>query len=139
MMELILANLEIISIGLLFLFGAWTSRSLASIALNVHVLKIEKFKKEKLICGFCKIISGIVATGILIVLITTLPVFLNQYVGFIEIPPETLKLFDIFALLGAIISPTLEYCKEAYLKVKELFNIKFNIEDYFIKAQKKSK
>lgn len=110
----ILANLEKVGIGVIMFLGAY----LANIALgawqNVKIkgYDFDIYKVGQSLIKFVVLGLGI---GLLTVIISIVPMY-TTYIG-IEIAPETMEFLDSIVIIGAFLTATIRYTKDAIDKL----------------------
>lgn len=115
MWDIVLFNLQNAAIGLLLFVLAYASNMCFSIYYNIKMLN-QEFDKQRLIDSGLKILSFGLGTILLIIAITTLPLFAEQ-VGY-NIPPEYKELLSNVTILAVFIIATCKYAFEAFTKLK---------------------
>lgn len=115
MWNIVLFNLQSAAIGLLLFILAYASNMCFSIYYNVKMLQ-EEFDKQKIIDSGFKILAFGLGTILLVVAITSLPLFAEQ-VGY-KIPAEYEELLSNLTILAVFIVATCKYALEALTKLR---------------------
>lgn len=122
-------NLASISFGLLLFAIAYVSNMCLSIYYNVKILG-EVFNKELIKKSVLKIISFICGVAMLVIVVTTLPMFAT-YVGF-ELPEDFVEVFNTVAIVAVPLYASCRYALKAFDKMKKVLGSKSTdgIKDY---------
>ena len=115
MLDIILQNLINTGIGMLLFVGAYASNMAFSLWYNIKMLN-QEFEKEKLINSGIKIAVFGVGTTLLVMVVTTLPLFADK-VGF-AIPAEYEEIFSNLVIVAVFLTSACRYAFEAYNKLK---------------------
>lgn len=115
MIEVILQNLINTGWGVLLFIGAYASNMCFSLWYNIKMLN-QEFEKEKLINSGIKIAVFGIGTTLLVMVVTTLPLFADR-VGF-AIPTEYEEIFSNLVIVAVFLTATCKYALEAYNKMK---------------------
>ena len=111
----ILDNLQTVGIGMLLFFLAYGSNMAFSIYYNIKVLG-ENFQITKIKNSILKLIAWVVGTVLLVVVVTTLPLFSAQ--AGLELPEDFVNTFSTLAILVLPIYASCKYAMMAYSKMK---------------------
>lgn len=111
MLELLLNNLIYIGIAMGLLAVSWFSNFSFSLYYNIKLLS-EPFDPIRAKSGVLKLVAVVVGTGLLVVVITFVPIFL-QYVG-VEIADEYVQFFSVLAIVALFTKSIYTYIKQAY-------------------------
>lgn len=111
----ILDNLQTVGIGMLLFFLAYASNMAFSIYYNIKVLG-ENFQITKIKNSILKLIAWIVGTVLLVVVVTTLPLFSAQ--AGLELPEDFVNTFSTLAILVLPVYASCKYAMMAYSKMK---------------------
>ena len=115
----ILVNLENVGIGMLLFFMAYLSNMSFSIYYNIKVLG-QGFDTKKILTSIEKLIAYIVGTILLVVVVTTLPLFSAQ--AGLELPQEFVDTFSTMAIMILPIYASCKYALKAYSKMKSVLD-----------------
>ena len=115
----ILVNLENVGIGMLLFFMAYLSNMSFSIYYNIKVLG-QGFDTKKILTSVEKLIAYIVGTILLVVVVTTLPLFSAQ--AGLELPQEFVDTFSTMAIMILPIYASCKYALKAYSKMKSVLD-----------------
>ena len=111
MLELLLQNL--INTG--YIMGVvaivWLSNFTLSLYYNIKLLE-QPFEFARLKSGVLKLFTIVIGTGLLVVGVTLLPIFL-QYVG-LQIDDTYVEFFNVLAIIGLFARTVYAYTKQAY-------------------------
>ena len=111
----ILDNLQTVGIGMLLFFLAYGSNMAFSIYYNIKVLG-ENFQITKIKNSILKLIAWVVGTVLLVVVVTTLPLFSAQ--AGLELPEDFVNTFSTLAILVLPVYASCKYAMMAYSKMK---------------------
>lgn len=111
----ILDNLQTVGIGMLLFFLAYASNMAFSIYYNIKVLG-ENFQITKIKNSILKLIAWVVGTVLLVVVVTTLPLFSAQ--AGLELPEDFVNTFSTLAILVLPVYASCKYAMMAYSKMK---------------------
>ena len=111
----ILDNLQTVGIGMLLFFLAYGSNMAFSIYYNIKVLG-ENFQITKIKNSILKLIAWVVGTVLLVVVVTTLPLFSAQ--AGLELPEDFVSTFSTLAILVLPVYASCKYAMMAYSKMK---------------------
>ena len=111
----ILDNLQTVGIGMLLFFLAYGSNMAFSIYYNIKVLG-ENFQIAKIKNSILKLIAWVVGTVLLVVVVTTLPLFSAQ--AGLELPEDFVNTFSTLAILVLPVYASCKYAMMAYSKMK---------------------
>ncbi len=115
MLDIVLENLINVGIGMLLFVGAYASNMAFSLWYNIKMLN-QEFEKEKLINSGIKIATFGIGTTLLVMVVTTLPLFADK-VGF-AIPAEYEEIFSNLVVVAVFLTAACKYALEAYNKMK---------------------
>ena len=115
----ILVNLENVGIGMLLFFMAYLSNMSFSIYYNIKVLG-QGFDTKKILTSVEKLIAYIIGTILLVVVVTTLPLFSAQ--AGLELPQEFVDTFSTMAIMILPIYASCKYALKAYSKMKSVLD-----------------
>lgn len=115
----ILVNLENVGIGMLLFFMAYLSNMSFSIYYNIKVLG-QGFDTKKILTSIEKLIAYIIGTILLVVVVTTLPLFSAQ--AGLELPQEFVDTFSTMAIMILPIYASCKYALKAYSKMKSVLD-----------------
>lgn len=115
MWNIVLFNLQNAGIGLLLFILAYASNMCFSIYYNIKMLN-QEFDKQRIIDSGFKILTFGLGTILLVVAITSLPLFATQ-VGYV-IPSEYEELLSNLTILAVFIIATCKYGLEALTKLR---------------------
>lgn len=119
MLELILKNLQTISIAMGLFVGAVLANTCLGLYNNIIIL-LQPFDKKKLINTVLKTTCVAVGIILLVVVVTVLPVFCDT-VGF-TIPDQYIEVFSGLTVISGALIPTCKYIKDAYDKLTAILN-----------------
>ena len=111
----ILDNLQTVGIGMLLFFLAYGSNMAFSIYYNIKVLG-ENFQITKIKNSILKLIAWVIGTVLLVVVVTTLPLFSAQ--AGLELPEDFVNTFSTLAILVLPVYASCKYAMMAYSKMK---------------------
>lgn len=111
----ILDNLQTVGIGMLLFFLAYGSNMAFSIYYNIKVLG-ENFQITKIKNSILKLIAWVIGTVLLVVVVTTLPLFSAQ--AGLELPEDFVSTFSTLAILVLPVYASCKYAMMAYSKMK---------------------
>lgn len=126
MWDIVLFNLQNAAIGLLLFVLAYVSNMCFSIYYNIRILH-QEFDKQRLIDSGFKILAFGLGTILLVVAITSLPLFATQ-VGYV-IPSEYEELLSNLTILAVFIVATCRYALEAFAKLKLILFVDTKIKE----------
>ena len=114
LMIMILANLERVGIGIVLFLGAYVANMALGAWRNV---KIEgwAFDWQLIIDSAVKFVVLVLGIGLLSVVISIVPTYAT-YIG-IEIAPEAIEFLDNVVIVGAFLTATVRYAKDAIEKL----------------------
>lgn len=114
MMIMILANLEKVGVGILLFLGAYVANMALGAWRNV---KIEgwAFDWNLMIDSAVKFVVLVLGIGLLSVVVSIVPTYAT-YIG-IEIASEAIEFLDNVAIVGAFLTATVKYTKDAIDKL----------------------
>lgn len=121
MSNIVLENLQNTGIGIILFVLAYASNMCFSLYYNIKILN-QKFDKQKLIDSGLKVAAFGLGTALLVIAITTLPLFADR-VGY-EIPAEYEELLSSVTILAVFIISTCKYALEAFTKMKFILSSK---------------
>ncbi|MEG1621094.1 MAG: hypothetical protein RR322_04195 [Oscillospiraceae bacterium] len=116
--NLIFSNLQTIGYGLFLFSVCWFANFMCSLYLNIGIIK-EKFSWQKLLLGVSKLCVLIIGVGSLVLAFTLIPIYFTE-IGFV-IPDEWQEMFNIFGLVGIVITSAITYGKQALLTISDIF------------------
>lgn len=113
-MLMIIANLEKVGIGIILFLGAYVANMALGTWRNV---KIEgwAFDWAMFTDSLVKFLVLVFGIGLLTVVVSVVPVYAT-YIG-IEIAAETLEFLDNIVIIGAFLTATIRYAKDAIDKL----------------------
>lgn len=117
MTEAILHDLQMVGTAMLLLMGAWTANMILGMYNNMAV-KMEGFDKKKLLTGLVKALAIGVGTGLASVVISALPIFLNEF-G-ITISDSATDAFSVIAIAGLYAMAITKYIKQCVDKITKI-------------------
>lgn len=115
--QLILMNLEKVSIGVVIFLGAYVANMCLGAWRNVTIEGYD-FDWKLIVQSIVKFVVIGVGIGLLSCVVSVLPAYAT-YVG-IEIDAETLQTIDSLVIVGAFLTATIRYVTDAISKVKEI-------------------
>ena len=118
-LQSVLVNLQNVGIGMLLFFMAYISNMAFSIYYNIKVLG-QSFNKQKMITSIEKLIAFIIGTVLLVVVVTTLPLFSEQ-VG-LTLPEEFVSTFSTLAIMVLPVYASCKYALAAFSKMKQVLD-----------------
>lgn len=120
MMNIIIANLEKVGIGVALFMGAYVSNMCLGAWRNV---KIEGYDFDwKLIAqSVVKFIVLGIGISLMSIVVSILPVYM-EYVG-IDITDETMQVIDSLVIITAFVVACVKYIREAYEKLKDILSV----------------
>lgn len=121
MLELLYINLIYIGIAMGLLAVSWLSNFAFSLYYNIKLLS-EPFDWDRIKTGVLKLIAVVAGTGLLVVVITFVPIFL-QYVG-VEIPDDYVQFFSVLAIVALFAKSIYTYIKQAYETLNGILEFK---------------
>ena len=124
MKELILQNLLNSGKAMVIFVVCYVANICFALYLSISLLK-EKWDKTKFLNSLLKACVFIFGMALLVVGITTIPIFAKE-VGW-QIPEEFTDLFSALIILGIVLYTSAKYLKEALDKFKQILN--FTQED----------
>ena len=120
-LELLTVNFIYIGFAMGLLAISWFSNFCLSIFYNIGLLS-EPFDWMRFWEGIFKLLAVVLGTGLLVVSVTLVPVFLN-YVGLV-IPEEFIELFSILAIVALFTKSIYIYVKQAYDTLNGILDFK---------------
>lgn len=118
-LQSVLVNLQNVGIGMLLFFMAYISNMAFSIYYNIKVLG-QSFNKQKMVTSIEKLIAFIIGTVLLVVVVTTLPLFSEQ-VG-LTLPEEFVSTFSTLAIMVLPVYASCKYALAAFSKMKQVLD-----------------
>ena len=104
---------------MLLFFMAYISNMAFSIYYNIKVLG-QSFNKQKMVTSIEKLIAFIIGTVLLVVVVTTLPLFSEQ-VG-LTLPEEFVSTFSTLAIMVLPVYASCKYALAAFSKMKQVLD-----------------
>lgn len=121
MLELLLSNLIYIGLAMALLAVVWLSNFVLSLYYNIKLLS-EPFDVKRVKSGILKLLSTIIGTGLLVVAITFVPIYLNA-VG-VEIAKDFTQFFSILTIVAIFTKSIYFYIKQAYDTLNGILDFK---------------
>ena len=121
MLELLLSNLIYIGLAMGLLAVCWLANFVLSLFYNVKLLS-EPFDIKRIKSGILKLLSTIIGTGLLVVAITFVPIYLNV-VG-VEIAEDFTQFFSILTIVAIFTRSIYFYIKQAYETLNGILDFK---------------
>lgn len=118
MSNIIITNLEQVGIGILLFMLAYVSNIGLGAWKNVKIEGCE-FEWELIFQSIIKFIVLIFSIGCLSISISIIPIYAT-YIG-IDIGAETMETMDSLVIIGAFLSATITYVKDAISKLQTIF------------------
>lgn len=117
MMITIITNLEKVGIGILMLLGAYVANMALGAWRNV---KIEgwDFDWRLIADSAVKFVVLVLGIGLLSIVISVVPTYAT-YIG-IDIAPEAIEFLDNAVIVGAFLTATIRYAKDAIEKLVDI-------------------
>jgi hypothetical protein len=117
---LVLLNLEKVGFGVAIFLGAYLSNICLGIWRNV---KIEGYEFDWKMIGQSVIKFIVLGLGISLmsIVVSVLPEYMT-YVG-IDIADETMQVMDGIVIIGAFVTATYKYVKDAFQKLKDILSV----------------
>ena len=117
MMITIITNLEKVGIGILMLLGAYVANMALGAWRNV---KIEgwDFDWQLIADSAVKFVVLVLGIGLLSIVISVVPTYAT-YIG-IDIAPEAIEFLDNAVIVGAFLTATIRYAKDAIEKLADI-------------------
>ena len=119
MLSIIIENLELVGIAMGLFVGSVASNTLLGLYNNIKIL-MQPFEKQRLIDTALKTGCLVISIILMVLVVTVMPVFCNN-VGF-PIPDEYIEVFSNLTIIGAAVIPSCKYLKDAYDKLRSIFN-----------------
>ena len=116
-LDVLLTNLTHVGMGCALFIIAYVSNILLSLWYNIKICN-QEFDYKKLLNSVLKILAFGTGTSLLVIGITSVPMFSN-YVGFV-IPEEYSEVFQNLAIISVFLISTCKYLIEAYTKFKKI-------------------
>lgn len=98
---------------------SWLSNFSFSLYYNIQLMK-ESFEWSKFFDGLLKLVAVVIGTGLLVVVVTFIPVFL-QYVG-LEIDSGYVEFFNILVIIGVFTKSIYTYVAQSYQTLNDILN-----------------
>lgn len=117
---LVLLNLEKVGFGVAIFLGAYLSNICLGIWRNV---KIEGYEFDWKMIGQSVLKFIVLGLGISLmsIVVSVLPEYMT-YVG-IDIADETMQVMDGIVIIGAFVTATCKYVKDAFQKLKDILSV----------------
>lgn len=117
---LVLLNLEKVGFGVAIFLGAYLSNICLGIWRNV---KIEGYEFDWKMIGQSALKFVVLGLGISLmsIVVSVLPEYMT-YVG-IDIADETMQVMDGIVIIGAFVTATCKYVKDAFQKLKDILSV----------------
>ena len=117
---LVLLNLEKVGFGVAIFLGAYLSNICLGIRRNV---KIEGYEFDWKMIGQSVLKFVVLGLGISLmsIVVSVLPEYMT-YVG-IDIADETMQVMDGIVIIGAFVTATCKYVKDAFQKLKDILSV----------------
>ena len=119
MLSVILENLKLVGIAMGLFVGSVAANTLLGLYNNIKIL-MQPFEKQRLIDTALKTGCLVISIILMVLVVTVMPVFCNN-VGF-PIPDEYIEVFSNLTIIGAAVIPSCKYLKDAYDKLRNIFN-----------------
>lgn len=116
---IILINLEKVGIGIGLFLGAYISNIIMGAWKNVKIDK-KAFDWKLIFQSLIKFFVLGIGISLLSIVISVIPLYLT-FVG-IEIGVETMETIDSMVIIGAFVTATLKYLKDAIVKFNTILN-----------------
>ena len=120
MMNIVLANLEKVGIGVALFMGAYVSNMCLGAWRNVKIEGYD-FDWKLILQSLVKFIVLGLGISIMSIVVSILPVYM-EYVG-IDIADETMQVLDSLVIITAFVVACVKYVKEAYEKLKDILSV----------------
>ncbi len=117
---LVLLNLEKVGFGVAIFLGAYLSNICLGIWRNV---KIEGYEFDWKMIGqsVLKFVALGLGISLMSIVVSVLPEYMT-YVG-IDIADETMQVMDGIVIIGAFVTATCKYVKDAFQKLKDILSV----------------